>query len=113
MSTEQIGFYEIPKDPKLRKLLTDTIENCRAAQVRIKSEQTYMTDALSEVAKATGIKATDLRKVVSDRASDGYKKTIENSAKYQDLYESLFPNAAPDRDPNVPTDPTTDLSFGG
>ena len=101
MSIEQIGFYDIPKDPKLRQELMDTIENCRAATVRIKSEQTYITDALSAIAKATGIKAADLRKVVTDRAQDSYKKTIENSEKYSDLYESLFPNAAPDRDPNA------------
>lgn len=101
MSVEQIGFYEIPNDPALRKKLFDTIENCRAAQVRIKSEQTYITDALSEIGKATGIKAADLRKVVSDRAAGTYTKTIETSAKYQDLYESLFPNAAPDREPNT------------
>ena len=101
MSVEQIGFYEIPNDPALRKKLFDTIENCRAAQVRIKSERTYITDALSEIGKATGIKAADLRKVVSDRAAGTYTKTIETSAKYQDLYESLFPNAAPDRAPNT------------
>lgn len=100
MSVEQIGFYEIPNDPNLRKQLMDTIENCRAARVRIASEQTYINDALSVISKATGIKSGDLRKVVGDRARDGYKETIDKNAIYQDLYESLFPNAAPDRDPN-------------
>lgn len=112
MSVEQIGFYDIPKDPKLRRKLMDTIENARAASLRIKSEQTYITDALAEISKETGIKASDLRKVVADRATDGYKKTIETSAKYQDLYESLFPNAAPDKDPN-PSDSKTAMNFGG
>ena len=59
MSVEQIGFYQLPSDPKLRQKMMQTLENCRAAQIRI--------------------------------------KTIETSAKYQDLYESLYPNAAPDR----------------
>lgn len=100
MSVEQIGFYEIPNDPQLRRELMDTLENVRAATVRIKSEQTYITEALSAIAKKTGIKAADLRKVANDRANGTYTKTIETSEKYQDLYEALFPNAAPDRDPN-------------
>lgn len=97
MSVEQIGFYEIPNDPKIRKQLFDTIENCRAAQVRIKSEQTYITDALAKIGKETGIKAADLRKVVSDRAAGTFSKTIETSEKYQDLYSSLFPNDVPSK----------------
>lgn len=100
MSVEQIGFYEIPNDPELRRQLMETLENVRAATVRIKSEQTYITEALSAIGKKTGIKAADLRKVANDRANGTYTKTIETSEKYQDLYESLFPNAAPDRDPN-------------
>lgn len=96
MSIDQIGFYEIPNDPALRNKLMGTIENCRAAMVRIKSEQTFITEALSEISKETGIKSVDLRKVVTDRAHDTYKKTIENTEKYSDLYESLFPHAAPD-----------------
>ncbi|AFO10274.1 transcriptional regulator [Salmonella phage Vi01] len=97
MSVEQIGFYQLPSDPKLRQKMMQTLENCRAAQIRIKSEQTFVTEALAELAKETGIKAVDLRKVVTDRAGGTYTKTIETSAKYQDLYESLYPNAAPDR----------------
>lgn len=101
MSVEQIGFYALPSDPEARRKMMQVIENCRAAQVRIKSEQTFVTEALAELAKETGIKAVDLRKVVTDRANGSYAKTIETSEKYQDLYESLFPNAKPDRDPNV------------
>lgn len=101
MSVEQISFYALPSDPETRRKLMGVIENCRAAQVRIKSEQVFITDALSTLAKETGIKAADLRKVVSDRANGSYAKTIETSEKYQDLYESLFPNAKPDRDPNI------------
>lgn len=97
MSVEQIGFYELPSDPETRRKLMGAIENCRAATVRIKSEQTYITETLGEIAKETGIKASDLRKVVNDRAAGTYSKTIETSAKYQDLYETLFPNAAPDK----------------
>lgn len=96
MSVEQIGFYEIPKDPKLRQELMDTIENCRGAVTRIKSEQAYITDALTAIAKATGIKSADLRKVVMDRANQTFSKTIETSEKYQDLYASLFPKDVPD-----------------
>lgn len=96
MSVEQIGFYEIPKDPKERQELMDTIENCRAAVNRIKSEQTYITDALGAIAKKTGIKAVDLRKVVMDRANQTFSKTIETSEKYQDLYASLFPKDVPE-----------------
>ncbi|QIG62192.1 hypothetical protein P46FS4_126 [Salmonella phage P46FS4] len=101
MSVEQIGFYALPSDPETRRKLMGAIETCRAATVRIKSEQTFITETLAELAKDTGIKASDLRKVVSDRANGTYQKTIETSEKYQDLYESLFPNAKPDRDPNV------------
>lgn len=97
MSVEQIGFYQLPSDPEARRKLKQVIENCRAAQIRIKSEQTFVTEALSALAKETGIKSTDLRKVVTDRAAGTYVKTIENSEKYQDLYESLFPNSAPDK----------------
>lgn len=100
MSVEQIGFYEIPNDPELRRELMQTIENCRGAMARIKSEQTFISEALAAIAKKTNIKTPDLRKVVTDRANGTYAKTIETSEKYQDLYESLFPNAAPDRDPN-------------
>lgn len=96
MSVEQIGFYEIPKDPKVHRELMDTIENCRGAINRIKSEQAYITDALATIAKATGIKASDLRKVVMDRANQTFSKTIETSEKYQDLYASLFPKDVPD-----------------
>ena len=95
MSTEQIGFYDIPSDPKLRQELMDTLENCRASVVRVQSEREYIKEALKEIAKKTGIKARDLKKVVTDRAKGSYSKTIETSEKYQDLYESLFPNAAP------------------
>lgn len=98
MSVEQIGFYQLPSDPEQRRKMMQVIENCRAAQIRIKSEQTFVTDALAQLAKETGIKAVDLRKVVTDRAAGTYTKTIESSEKYQDLYESLFPNAKPDRD---------------
>lgn len=96
MSVEQIGFYEIPKDPALRDELMNTIENCRASQLRIKSEQTYVSDALAAIAKKTGIKTSDLRKVVTDRANQTFSKTIETSEKYQDLYASLFPKDVPD-----------------
>ena len=99
MSVEQIGFYQLPSDPESRRKMMQTIENCRAAQIRIKSEQTFVTDAIAALAKETGIKATDLRKVVADRAAGTYAKTIESSEKYQDLYESLFPNAAPKAEP--------------
>lgn len=112
MSVEQIGFYELPSDPKLRRQLLDTIENVRASMVRIKSEQTYITDALAEIAKATGIKTTDLRKVATDRAAGTFSKTIETSEKYQDLYISLFPNAAPDKE-TKPAEANAEMSFGG
>lgn len=104
MSVEQIGFYALPSDPESRRKMMQVIENCRAAQVRIKSEQTFVSEALAELAKDTGIKAADLRKVVTDRANGTYQKTIETSEKYQDLYESLFPNAKPDRDPDAAPD---------
>lgn len=97
MSVEQIGFYELPSDPETRRELMQTIENCRAAQIRIKSEQTFVSEALAEIAKKTGIKAADLRKVVTDRAAGTFSKTIETSEKYQELYVSLFPNAIPDK----------------
>ncbi|ECW1086612.1 hypothetical protein allotria_127 [Salmonella phage allotria] len=97
MSVEQIGFYQLPSDPKLRQKMMQTLENCRAAQIRIKSEQTFVTEALAELAKETGIKAVDLRKVVTDRAAGTFSKTIETSEKYQDLYSSLFPNDVPSK----------------
>lgn len=97
MSVEQIGFYEIPNDPELRRELMQTIENCRAALARIKSEQTFITEALAAISKKTSIKTTDLRKVATDRAYGTFSKTIETSEKYQDLYTSLFPNALPDK----------------
>lgn len=90
MSVEQVGFYELPSDPKSRQLLLDTIENCRQALVRIDSENEYIKEALKEVSQITGIKVSDLRKVAVDRAKGTYSKTVETSEKYQDLYESLF-----------------------
>ncbi|AHZ60158.1 transcriptional regulator [Dickeya phage vB-DsoM-LIMEstone1] len=97
MSVEQIGFYALPSDPETRRKMMGAIENCRAASVRIKSEQTFITETLAELAKETGIKAADLRKVVSDRANGTFSKTIETSEKYQDLYSSLFPNDVPSK----------------
>ncbi|ASD51420.1 hypothetical protein [Dickeya phage XF4] len=83
--------------PETRRKMMGAIENCRAASVRIKSEQTFITETLAELAKETGIKAADLRKVVSDRANGTFSKTIETSEKYQDLYSSLFPNDVPSK----------------
>lgn len=87
---EQIGFYEIPNDPRVRQLLIDTVENARQALVRIEAEQEFIKEALKEASQASGIKVSDLRKLATDRAKGSFSKTVETSEKYQDLYESLY-----------------------
>lgn len=95
MSTEQIGFYELPSTPKDRQRLLDAIENCRKAKVRIASEQTYISDTVKTFAKEFGIKTADLNKLIADRAKGTYGETVQKADVYQDLYESLFPNSKP------------------
>ncbi|AVO22880.1 transcriptional regulator [Erwinia phage vB_EamM-Bue1] len=96
MSTEQIGFYEIPNAPGDRQKLLQGLENCRAAQIRIISEQTFIADTIKELAKEFDIKGADLRKLVTDRAKGTYGNTVQKADIYQDLYESLYPNSKAD-----------------
>lgn len=93
MSTEQVGFYEIPSTPADRQKLLQGIENCRAAKVRIISEQGYISDTVKELAKEFGIKAADINRLIADRAKGTYGETVKKADVYQDLYESLFPNS--------------------
>lgn len=108
MSVEQVGFYQIPNTPGDRQKLLQSIENCRAAQVRIASEQAYISDTLKELSKEFGIKGPDLRRLVTDRAKGSYGETVKKADIYQDLYESLFPNskaeAAADRQDAAPAE---------
>lgn len=92
MSTEQIGYYQIPSVPADRQKLLTAIENCRQAQVRIASEQTFVAETLKEIGKEFDIKSADLRRLVTDRAKGTFTNTVQKADIYQDLYESLFPN---------------------
>lgn len=96
MSTEQIGFYEIPNNPADRQRILNAIENCRAAKVRILSEQTFISDTVKEIAKDFGIKAADLNKLINDRSKGTFGESVTKAERYQDLYESLFPNSLPE-----------------
>lgn len=114
MSVEQVGFYEVPNAPGDRQKLLQGIENCRAAQVRIASEQAFISDTIKELAKEFGIKGSDLRRLVADRAKGSYGETVKKADIYQDLYEALFPNAkaeaaADQQDDTAPAKTAADL----